>query len=190
MSKTNPKSSKLVSRFTYLTRIQPRLISGVFQGKSGKYEGNAEVLSPWHARCTVLEQMSSSLLKIRPIRRFWHFIERLIPFLQVTFSSKGLLDPEGRILIWGKARRLALSSFPPLARRLQKHYKMVGGCAHCGSSCKLLFQCPHWDESSNLCTVYEDRPNICRLFPITPADIRDRDIVSKKSPCGFDFPKK
>jgi hypothetical protein len=66
---------------------------------------------------------------------------------------------------------------------------MSGGCNRCGSSCKLLFQCPHWDDDSKLCSVYEDRPNICRLFPITPGDLRDRNLVAK-SPCGFTFHKR
>jgi hypothetical protein len=121
------------------------------------------------------------------MRRAWHIFERTRPFLSACFSSRGLGSADGRLLVLGKIRRIFLSFFPPLARYLQKQYKLTGGCSHCGSSCRLLFQCPHWDESSNLCTVYEDRPNICRLFPITPADIRDRDLVSRKHPCGFNF---
>lgn len=83
-----------------------------------------------------------------------------------------------------------LSFFPNLSRRLQKRYGLEGGCRSCGASCKLLFQCPHWDESSSLCSVYEDRPNICRLFPITPKDISDRDLVRGiEGGCGFRFSK-
>lgn len=77
--------------------------------------------------------------------------------------------------------------FPPLARYMQKRYGISGGCNSCGASCNLMFQCPHWSAESRLCTVYEDRPNICRLFPITPGDIRDRSIAQKNIPCGFQF---
>ena len=69
--------------------------------------------------------------------------------------------------------------------KLRKKYGIVGGCTGCGASCNLLFRCPHWDAKTHLCTVYEDRPNICKVFPITPADIRDRNIVLKTQPCGF-----
>jgi hypothetical protein len=133
----------------------------------------------------------TGLMRIGPLRRFWHLIERTLPFLKVAFSSEGIISADGRQLIWGKARRFFFSSFPPLARALQKRYGIEGGCRSCGASCQLLFRCPHWDQQSRLCSVYEDRPSICRLFPITPADIRDRDLVRLKKPlsCGFQFSK-
>jgi len=127
---------------------------------------------------------------IRAIKQFWFFLERVPPCLIASFSRQGFFSAEGRILIWGKFRRFILTLFPPLATHLQSKYGLVGECVSCGASCKLLFQCPHWDDHSNLCTVYEDRPNICRHFPITPSDLRDRDIVLRKSPCGFAFTKK
>lgn len=125
--------------------------------------------------------------KVGVLRRFFFLVERTVPFLVISFSSRGLLHPDGRLLIWGKFRRLVLSSVPPLARLLQKHHGLTGGCQSCGASCQLLFQCPHWDNRSHLCSVYEDRPNICRLFPITPADIRDRSLVNQEVGCGFAF---
>lgn len=128
-----------------------------------------------------------ALLKIRPIRRFWHLMERVPPFLSAAFSPVGLASPAGRQLILGKFRRGFISFVPPLARWLQTKYGLKAGCSGCGASCRLLFQCPHWDAQSRLCSVYEDRPSICRLFPITPADIRDRDLVSSKEECGFVF---
>ncbi len=124
---------------------------------------------------------------LRFLRRMYYNLQRVPPFLAACLSSNGLLHPEGRILILGKFRRLLLSFFPPIAKFLQKYFRLQGACNQCGASCKLLFQCPHWDDNSKLCTVYNDRPNICRLFPITPADIRDRDLVSKRIPCGFSF---
>lgn len=133
--------------------------------------------------------MAQFLLKNRSVRRFWHFLERLWPFLLVTFSADGLGSESGRLLIWGKFRRAWLSLFPTYAKKLQQEYGLTGGCTHCASSCKLLFQCPHWDDQTSRCSVYEDRPDICRLFPITPADIRDRNLVSLNTECGFVFAK-
>lgn len=134
--------------------------------------------------------MLKFVMKIRPLRRAWLNLERFPPFFKAAFSSQGLASKEGRQLIFGKLRRVLISTCPAFARYLQSKYKLQGGCTSCGASCKLLFQCPHWDESSHLCSVYEDRPNICRLFPITPADISDRNIVLKDKPCGFTFGEK
>lgn len=127
-------------------------------------------------------------IRFRPLRQFWHLCERAVPFFVAVFSKHGIITPGGRQLVLGKARRAFISTFPPLARYLQKYYGLTGGCQSCGASCKMLFKCPHWDDSTHLCTVYEDRPNICRTFPITPADIRDRALASTNGkPCGFDF---
>ena len=112
------------------------------------------------------------------------------PFFAVLFTRKGLFSRGGRQLILGKFRRVALSFFPAYSQRLQKRHGISGGCRSCGASCKLLFQCPHWDVGSNLGSVYEDRPTICRLFPITPADIADRNLVQGiEGGCGFQFNK-
>lgn len=118
------------------------------------------------------------------IRQLW----RVAPlFLAAVLSREGVLTSEGRILICGKFRRLLICSVPGLARRLRAHYRLQGGCNSCGASCNLLFRCPHWDTNSRLCTVYESRPPVCRLFPITPTDLRDRDLVLRHTVCGFQF---
>lgn len=127
---------------------------------------------------------------IRPFRQLWLIYEITVAFFVVAFTKKGFFSADGRQLIGGKARRIFISFVPPLAHYLQKKYALTGGCTSCGASCKLLFQCPHWDDKSHLCSVYEDRPNVCRFFPITPKDIEDRNLILKDIPCGFDFKKK
>ncbi len=124
----------------------------------------------------------------RSLRQAWYVAQRTPPFVAAVFSRQGLASRRGRVLIRGKFRRILLGSVPPLARYLRKRYGLKGSCQSCGASCNLLFSCPHWNPVSRLCTVYEDRPNICRLFPITPADLRDRDGACA-SPCGFQFRK-
>lgn len=118
------------------------------------------------------------------LRQLWHVAP---PFVRAVFSRGGVFTREGRLLIRGKVRRLLICSVPPLARRLRAHYGLQGGCNSCGASCNLLFRCPHWDRDSRLCTVYESRPRVCRMFPITPADLRDRDLVLPQTVCGFHF---
>lgn len=131
----------------------------------------------------------SFLMQYRWLRRSIYNLERFPPFFRVCLSREGFGSAKGRQLIWGKFRRVCLSLSPSLCFSLHRKYQLTGGCVSCGASCKLLFQCPHWDESTHLCGVYEDRPNICRLFPITPADIRDRNLVLPDKPCGFKFSK-
>lgn len=143
-----------------------------------------------HRRCSLTSLMNCNLLKIRWVRRTYHVWQRTPPFLRVVFSKDGLLSSKGRTLIKGKFRRAFLSLFPWVAHKLQNHYGLSGSCQHCSTSCNLLFQCPHWDDTSSRCSVYEDRPNICRTFPITPQDIRDRNLVSPETQCGFTFKKK
>jgi len=122
------------------------------------------------------------------VRRFRYFLERLSIFLRMSFLDRnGLRSARGRTLIWGKVRRAVLSLCPPLARHLQQRFGLAGGCSHCGASCNLLFQCPQWDRKSRLCGIYNDRPNVCRLFPITPADLRERNLVAPINPCGYKF---
>jgi hypothetical protein len=118
------------------------------------------------------------------IRQLWRVAP---PFVTAVFSRRGVLTREGRLLIRGKFRRLLICSVPPLARYLRAHYGLQGGCNSCGASCNLLFRCPHWDTDSRLCTVYESRPRVCRMFPITPTDLRDRDLVLPQTVCGFHF---
>lgn len=115
----------------------------------------------------------------------FYIAQILPPFFAAAFSSAGLGSASGRRLIWGKLRRMSISLFPPLAKMLQEHYGLTGGCAHCGASCKLLFQCPHWDDKNSRCSIYEFRPSVCRLFPITPSDIGDRNLTNTQVPCGF-----
>lgn len=148
------------------------------------------VVGDRHRGCSLTSLMNCNLLKIRWVRRTYHVWQRTPPFLHVVFSKNGLLSPKGRTLIRGKFRRAFLSLFPWVAHKLQKHYGLSGSCQHCSTSCKLLFQCPHWDDTSSRCSVYEDRPNICRTFPITPQDIKDRNLVSPETQCGFTFNKK
>jgi hypothetical protein len=116
-----------------------------------------------------------------------HVWERTVPFLKVSFSKNGLGSTAGRKLILGKLRRIFICSIPGYAEKLKAKHNISGGCVSCGASCNLLFRCPHWDEKTHLCTVYELRPDVCKRFPITPADIDDRNIILKEKPCGFNF---
>lgn len=100
------------------------------------------------------------------------------------FSTHGLGSRQGRTLILGKFRRIAICAIPGLPQYLRKRNGIGGECLGCGASCKILLTCPHFDETFLKCTIYEDRPGVCRHFPMTASDIRDRDLGSRE-PCGF-----
>jgi hypothetical protein len=91
-------------------------------------------------------------------------------------------------LAWGKVRRTFLIKFRK-GRVLEKLERRRGACSRCGACCKLLFDCPAYDDSdgSPKCLVYNDRPGVCGLFPLDEKDLRERDFVMPDRACGFRF---
>jgi hypothetical protein len=89
---------------------------------------------------------------------------------------------------WGKIRRAFLIGFRK-KRVLEKLDRRRGACSRCGACCKILFQCPAYDDSdgSPKCLIYNDRPGVCGLFPLDEKDLRERNIVMPEKPCGFYF---
>lgn len=91
-------------------------------------------------------------------------------------------------MAWGKVRRFLLivvfrrKAAADLSRRR-------GHCTNCGACCRLLFKCPAFRETKNggWCTIYDDRPGVCALFPINEKDLRERDFVMPEKSCGFYF---
>ncbi len=60
-----------------------------------------------------------------------------------------------------------------------------GECNRCGACCELLFKCPFLKKHSDgttTCGIYEDRPNQCRLFPISR-----RDLDEVRGSCSYYF---
>jgi hypothetical protein len=100
-----------------------------------------------------------------------------------TFSLRDRL-----ILGVGKLRRLWLVAFSKRTVE-SKLSRRRGACSRCGACCKLLFQCPAYDESDGnpKCLIYNDRPGVCGLFPLDEQDLKERDIVMPDKKCGFFF---
>jgi hypothetical protein len=91
-------------------------------------------------------------------------------------------------MAWGKVRRAFLIAFRK-GRVVEKLERRRGGCTRCGACCKILFDCPAYDDSdgSPKCLIYNDRPGVCGLFPLDEKDLRDRDHVMPDKKCGFYF---
>ena len=94
-------------------------------------------------------------------------------------------------MAWGKVRRFLLITV--LKKRASADLaRRRGACTNCGACCKILFKCPAFRETNagGWCTIYDDRPGVCALFPINEKDIRERDIVMPERGCGFTFAPK
>jgi hypothetical protein len=89
---------------------------------------------------------------------------------------------------WGKLRRSFLIAFRK-DRVVEKLERRRGACSRCGACCKLLFNCPAYDENDGnpKCVIYNDRPGVCGLFPLDEKDLRERDFVMADKKCGFWF---
>ena len=120
------------------------------------------------------------------VRSVRHVVSYTAVFtLWVIRAPDGLRSRTGRRLVWGKIRRSAIVCVPGLGARLQRKHGLAGHCHQCGASCNLLMRCPQWDPGTRLCRIYESRPPVCRLFPMTPADLRDVELAGQH--CGHHF---
>jgi Fe-S-cluster containining protein len=125
------------------------------------------------------------MLALRQIRYLGRYLRAFM--WVIVANPRAMCRKTERTIIWGKIRRTIIVCVPGLALHLKRKHRLTGACISCGVSCNLLFKCPHWDKESQLCSIYDDRPLTCRLFPITPSDIRDRDLASSGTPCGYSF---
>lgn len=125
---------------------------------------------------------------IRALRRFRNALVYARALISALVARPDVLfQQSGRTILWGKIRRASICLIPGLAVQLKHKHGLVGGCVSCGTSCNLLFRCPHWDPASHLCSIYDDRPMTCRQFPMTPADLLDRDLAAGTMGCGYRF---
>ena len=102
--------------------------------------------------------------------------------------SRGVSDAKFRARqAQGKLRRFVSANF-----RKQDVVEALalrrGDCNRCGACCEILFKCPFLkkhEDGTSTCGIYEDRPNQCRLFPITR-----RDLEEVRGTCSFYFIEK
>ena len=74
---------------------------------------------------------------------FWHDQDRFLADMLITLTADEAVE---------RARRFEVT--PP------EGFDLVAW-AEMGQ----LYTCRHWDEETRLCTVYEDRPEMCREYP-------------------------
>lgn len=64
-----------------------------------------------------------------------------------------------------------------------------GECTRCGACCKILLRCPFLIEKPEnapgdiySCSIYGNRFNNCRIYPIVP-----QDLLEVEEECGYTF---
>jgi uncharacterized protein len=86
----------------------------------------------------------------------------------------------------GKIRRFFLIKFKKQYLEQQMEQRQ-GECNQCGSCCELLFKCPFLvkvEDGSTLCSIYENRPKQCDVFPIDDKCLSEVDFD-----CTYTFGK-
>lgn len=93
-------------------------------------------------------------------------------------------------LFRGKFRRFRLAH----TRRGREYIRRMerlrhGECSRCGACCRLAYRCQFLRMEGDVaaCRFHNLRPANCRIFPLDPLDLADRDLVSPDRPCGFSF---
>jgi hypothetical protein len=149
---------------------------------------DASAEAPRSMRGGLLTTHAPKRTNVRALRRIRNALVYARAMVRALVVNPRVLWHAGqRAILWGKIRRALICLIPGLALHLKQKYGLAGGCVSCGTSCNLLFRCPHWNPSSHLCSIYDDRPMTCRQFPVTPADLRDRSLASGTTDCGYRF---
>ncbi len=89
----------------------------------------------------------------------------------------------------GKLRRFALHAVNEEYVAKMARYRL-GECLRCGLCCKLLFECPflqNLPDGTGRCRIHGRKPDNCAFFPIDERDLRERDSLGAKTPCGYRF---
>lgn len=47
---------------------------------------------------------------------------------------------------------------------------ITGNCVQCGKCCE-FYNCPLWDKVNKVCSIYNNRPVACRMWPHRQSDI-------------------
>ena len=85
----------------------------------------------------------------------------------------------------GKMRRFWLVWFRK-AYVAQQVERRQGECNQCGNCCELLFKCPFLIKSESgdtLCSIYENRPNNARHFPLTSGVCQKSISIARTRSC-------
>lgn len=89
-----------------------------------------------------------------------------IPYT-ITDLRRGVDPKTGNLL--NQAEQIAAMVIPLTPKQARERYVEFGGdlddASFPWSSRGHHFTCRRWDEDTRLCTIYEDRPEMCRGYP-------------------------
>lgn len=95
--------------------------------------------------------------------------------------------PIHRRMLQGKFRRFWLVHF---RRRYVEEVllpRRTNTCQRTGACCQLGFGCPAFDKKNSLCKIHPYKPLSCKLYPITPEDLEERNLIYPNKSCGYSF---
>lgn len=92
-----------------------------------------------------------------------------------------------RRMLRGKLRRFWLVHFRRRTVEGVLLPRRKSTCARTGACCQFGFGCPAYDAPHQVCTIHPYKPLVCKLFPITGEDLKDRDFVDRNTKCGYSF---
>lgn len=102
--------------------------------------------------------------------------------------NRGLTIRQKMKLVRGKVHRFYVGHFDKtfVARNLARR---KGECKRCGVCCQLLLRCAFAAECKEGvgCKIYTKRPVNCRVFPLHPRDLAERDLLMPDQKCGYYF---
>ncbi|MBI2026737.1 MAG: YkgJ family cysteine cluster protein [Deltaproteobacteria bacterium] len=116
------------------------------------------------------------------------YYKKFLAGIRVIIIICFYLDKQQRAALFGKFRRVYWSRFKDDKTDFFISQRK-GDCTRCGNCCQIGYVCPAYDTKSRLCTINKIKPLVCKLFPLTPLDIADRDSVSFNPQCGFYWQK-
>lgn len=98
-----------------------------------------------------------------------------------------ILTPFNRRLMRGKIRRWWFVYFRRNYVETVLLPRRREGCQRTGACCEIGFGCPAFDAKGRLCKIHPYKPLVCKLYPLTEEDLKERDLIYPAKKCGYSF---
>jgi hypothetical protein len=109
----------------------------------------------------------------------------IVNILAFLYAALKFRDKRMHKIVWATFKRqIAVYLFKQRTLEyVEKHRK--GNCVSCGVCCQYIRRCPYL-TSENTCVINSKKHFICRVYPISNADVQLVSKVSDKK-CGYYF---
>lgn len=103
------------------------------------------------------------------------------------FKMTAIPTPINRRLMRGKIRRWWLVYFRRDYVETVLLPRRKEGCQRTGACCEMGFGCPAFDAERRICQIHPHKPLVCKLYPLTEEDLKERDLIYPGKKCGYSF---